>query len=254
MLKSLTKSLNKESLELTTCVINFMIDVVTGPCKQNQVIMIENKVVDSCKDIIRDLDKKDDEGLKSRGIYLSDSTSVALINITVEKTVTLLRALLENNSEDSLAKNIGSSITFDRIFRRVEQIYLEYFTRYLKINPKQLLDKDPRSLVFMIKSKEFDSRLTEAFNLFIFLLTVNDRASSYEAEIMNNSGIGKAAYDFFESNTGHIEIVFEGEVQKIYFIKHPACNYLSQNSMDEVMGSVRRENQNQKISDFVNSS
>ena len=35
ILKSLTKSLNRQSLELTTSVINYMIDVVTGPCKEN---------------------------------------------------------------------------------------------------------------------------------------------------------------------------------------------------------------------------
>ena len=82
--------------------------------------MIECKVVDSCKDILRDLDKIDDEGLKSRGINISDSTSIALINVTVEKTINLLRALLENNPDDSLAASIASNVSFNRIFRRVE--------------------------------------------------------------------------------------------------------------------------------------
>ena len=34
------------------------------------------------------------------------------------------------------------------------------------------------------------------------------------------------AYEFFKSATGTIEIIFQDSLQKIYFMKHPATNFL----------------------------
>ena len=93
--------------------------------------------------------------------------------------------------------------------------------------------------------------MQEGFAIYGFIQTINDSCIVYRRDIGKMKGEQLDAYTFFKVNSGEIELVFGGELQRVYFMIHPACNYLPVEYQEGLMNSVRRDNSNEKLSDFV---
>lgn len=251
LLKSIAKSINKESIELIINVVSFLTATLTGPCEINQQKLKKAQIIDSCRDILSDLSKTDPDGLQTRGFVINDPQSDELINRSYLCVVKLLMSLLENNRKEELLAEMGRLIDFKVLIVKITQIYTDYFTRLLAITPRILKGIDAKDLIWSLKNPVFDPKITDAFELFIFVRLIEEHTNSYTSEIEELQGLEKHAYDFFMHNTGSIEIIFHGNLQKVYFPLHPSSNYLSLEAKDDIMSSVRRDSENEKVGDFV---
>ena len=254
LLKSVTKFLNRECIELVIDVLSFLSSTLTGPCEMNQKKLIKYQILDACRDILFDLSRSDIENLISRGFIIDDPESARLIAKADMCVIKLLLSLLEDNHDRQLMLQMSHLITFDIVMMRLTHIYINYFTRLLGCSLAVLKQKRPDLLIWELKSKTFDREIAEAFHLFSFLRLIEEHIGVYTANIDSLTGVDKDAYSFFSSNTGSMEIIMHGNLQKTYFPIHPACYYLSGDAQEEIMNSVRRTNENEKVSDFVSAS
>jgi hypothetical protein len=55
------------------------------------------------------------------------------------------------------------------------------------------------------------------------------------------------AYSFFKKNTGKIEVNIDGDIQLVFFIIQPKCQYLTEETKNKFLSNVERETQQDKI-------
>ena len=55
------------------------------------------------------------------------------------------------------------------------------------------------------------------------------------------------AFDFIRSHTGRIEIVWDGNLQRVYFPIRPVCHYMSAGARKNLILNVDRESQATKV-------
>jgi inositol 1,4,5-triphosphate receptor type 1/inositol 1,4,5-triphosphate receptor type 3 len=69
-----------------------------------------------------------------------------------------------------------------------------------------------------------------------------------------NEEIFKETLKFFVSNSAHIEVVRNNQLEKVHFYKLPHCHYLPDETKLEFHDTVSRDSVNAKISDLVDES
>lgn len=245
MFGSFVKFFNYDCYQTGIAIIDFLIESLQGPCKGNQDIVIRCKILDFCKDFINDLNSPQD--LKSRGFYTSKEKEKEHQDITnnlFNKTIKLLLSLAEFNMDVQMVTAMGNNIEFSYLKERMTGIYLE-FSESLGASPYD------SNLIWKVKERVFDDRVKLGFNVFFFLKMVRDCTGIYSDAILDLEGRDAIAFEFFKENSGHLEVNFHGSIEKVYFMKHPACNYLDSEYQTRLMASVRRESANEKITDFL---
>lgn len=67
-------------------------------------------------------------------------------------------------------------------------------------------------------------------------------------------GFQRKAYEFFEDNTRSIELIFDDELEQVYFIKQPVTRLLSEASKQEFYDTVDRSSLLKKHLDLLSHS
>lgn len=216
--------------------------------------MIDSKVLNYCKDFLNDLNSNE-SNLKMKGFNLREDKEhnkkevdelTDNLNSLFAHTIKLLLSIQESNKNHDVLVQIGESVEFDFLSSRLSLIFYDY------IKEKNLSNKayDPKTSALKLKCKTFEEELLEAYDIFFFIKMINDSTQIYKQDIQRMSRKDKYAYDFFQQNSATIEIIFENQIQRVYFMKHPISNFLDIHHKNSLMNSVRRDNPNEKISDF----
>lgn len=258
------KFFNSSCYELGNIILEFMMESIQGPCRENQTQMMNSKVLDFCKDFMNDINSGDD--LRSKGFY-ADKEDKARIDKDEEilddlftNTIQFLLSLMEGNSNKEEIERIGNNVKLNHLLKKLRYTYLEHIKikilrqKYPRRKEEELekFSISPHNLVQMGNSKLFDEEALEAFDIFFFIQTIQEYSSTYSYSIKHmHKELYKEAYDFFEFFCGNIELMFQSKLQKVYFVKHPASMYLDSEDKENLMNEVRRENINEKISDFL---
>jgi hypothetical protein len=243
MFGSFVKFFNRQCFETGLSLMEFLIECLQGPCKGNQDRVIKCKILDFCKDFINDLNGNSQD-LISRGFDMNLRQHQNIINSLFNQTIKLLLSVIEFNMEPEVVNYLGSNIEFKYLMQRIKHTYLEIVSSL----GTQELDKN---LIWKIKQKVFSDEIQLGFNIFFFIKMIDDMINSYEDKITELSDLELAAYNFFKDNSGHLEVNFHGTIQKVYFMKHPACNYIDPEAQAKLMVEVRRDSANEKIADFL---
>lgn len=93
--------------------------------------------------------------------------------------------------------------------------------------------------------------MSDAFDIYFFIKTLDFMTHCYRDEIRGLKDLNRLAFDFFADHSGHIEIIFEGHLQRVYFIIHPACRYLSERKKEDLLETVKRDTPNDKLTDLM---
>lgn len=252
--QSVSKYLNRDTISLGQSVLQFLIEAVQGPSQGNQKTLLEQEIFISCKDVLWDLNQSNHINLRTRGLYHSDPATRNMTSAVIKAVVKLLEALLEGNESEELISDLGSIIDFKLLMDPLVEEYRNYFSMNFGIAPKQLTETPLKKLMSKIKGSAFTGTIFDCLEIFVFLRTINENSTHYERKIKSLRGLAKFAFEFYMENTSHIEINFRNNITRSYFVKHPACLYLSEEVQQELMNTVSRDTPNQKVSDFVNAS
>jgi hypothetical protein len=243
MFGSFVKFFNIQCYETGIGLIDFLIESLQGPCKGNQETVIKCKILDFCKDFINDLNSNNQD-LISRGFDMQNREHIDITTELFNKTIKLLLSIIEFNMDEKVVNYMGTNIEFRFLIQRIKIIYQE-FAESLGASPYE------SNLIWKVKDKVFDEKIKLGFNIFFFIKMIDDATHLYNEQIIDLEDLEKMAFSFLKENSGQLEVNFHGSIEKVYFMKHPACNYLDSDAQKRLMANVRRDSANEKITDFV---
>lgn len=236
---------NKYTKDLGLQILDFLIESVQGPCYENQKKLFDSKLIDIGKDFLHDDHLEMDDSVPMAAIY-----EKASMMEVVKKVIKLILSLFEGHDARQWPP-IYTTINVNYLFSYLAEELIRHFHDKFGIDVRRMPDLQTDYLVSLIKTPVFDQELEEAFEIYFFIMTVNDLTGVYSSYIRNLKGIKKLAFQFFKAYSNHIEVVFKGELQKSYFIIQPACMYLKEKHKLAFQNSVNRDTPNDKVMGLI---
>lgn len=236
---------NRYTKELGLQILDFLIESVQGPCYENQKKLFDSKLIDIGKDFLHDDHVEIDHNVK-----IEVFTEKASMTGIVKKVIKLILSLFEGHDGRQWSA-IYTTINVNYLICYLAEELVRHFYEKFGIDVRKVQDLHVSYLVSLIKTPVFDQELEEAFEIYFFIMTVNDLSGVYSSYIRNLKGIKKFAFEFFKEFSNHIEVVFRGGLQKSYFIIQPACMYLTKKKKLAFQNSVNRDTPNDKIMGMI---
>lgn len=256
MLGSFIKINNKLSVDLGIQIIEFLVELIQGPCVENQQKLENCKVSEYCKDLLNDISMKK----RFQSLWELDTKNSDSVSKLVSKSITLLGALLEGNHGKTYREQIAENVDFDFLVQFLVSELENFIIRKIKkprkpsqtIDGEELVNIDEFIQNYKSKAKKdyLDEKLLESFQTFFFLQTICS-GSKIQKILKGLPKREQLAYRFYEENSGCIEVVFNGYIQKYYFPIHPACSHLSSVMKEKFISTYNRESPNEKMIQFM---
>ena len=281
MFKSYIKYTREDNKIICITILRYLIELVQGPCSENQSDMIKKKLLEPLEDFHTNL------------IYCSynmdQNSRIEIINLII----ILKLGILESNKDIVVVKSLAGSLNLELVWMRIVMIYCDLFniktkvsisqdvsdkgfSRDNSINPlssplktrnlrqksnlesaKQLKKEKIKSR--MIKS-EYSKDIIEALHSLILLNQLSNHDKEIDKMIemsfkrmVSVDKVVTRARKFFNDRIQSIEFVDdEKNLQNMYFYIHPKTEFLSNVSIFKFERDVNRKNWTTKISDLMN--
>jgi hypothetical protein len=107
----------------------------------------------------------------------------------------------------------------------------------------------------MAFKRTFDEDVIESFDIYFFIETINSfslkhcKSRFYWPHKFNEET--KRAWAFFELNSAHIELIFQGNLEKYYFPIQPANRFISEQDKNSFLDGCNRNSPSEKLLDFL---
>lgn len=102
----------------------------------------------------------------------------------------------------------------------------------------------------------FDNEITDSFDIYFFIETIQnftikikDERLFYYKSLFDKKT--KRAWEFFEQNSSHIEIIFNDKIEKYYFPIQPANRFVSDVWKNQFLDECKRSSPSEKLTDFL---
>ena len=221
--------------------LDTLVEMVQGPCRENQRLLSQPKSLENCRDILQAL--RDPKDVKLRGFADTSHPGISALKF---KAASLLLSLLEGGADAEIIKHIAESLDFEACKMRILEVF-KLFLKELNLGMKSAANLD-----WKLKKDSFKGDVCEGFNLYCLLSKLADDFPPARSQVMNfSSSEQRTAFQFFASHTARIEVVAEGQLQRVYFPIQPLCQYVSENSKDAVMLAVNRTSPATKVTDLL---
>jgi hypothetical protein len=252
-------------------VLEFLIEVMQGPCRKNQELLVASPMVDVCKRIII-----------SKMRYLQDDpeeesethTECSREKDVKGKATTALASLLEGRADERVHRQLSKKLEVSILRERLVEIHQGYeqIEEAQRTNNHKLLSN------MDYEDGDLDCLLGQGFDLLTManglehcwrtsgktnsgadwkewgkgqfnVLPMPD-ASSYgegvtaqrQFEMAKRKFDEKAAYQkaysFFDDDLRSIEIVWDGQLERVFFPKPKECNFLTSSLRESFMGDI----------------
>jgi hypothetical protein len=237
LLCSFSRMLHKETMDVGQQLLDTLTEMVQGPCPGAQTDLSQPNILDSCKDLLSSLRTTQDRDIRQ----LIDHKSA--ISDLKGKAATFLLALLEGENRE-VAERVSGFLDFPKILYRMAEVFHDFVVD-LGLRPESVsLDW----VEALIRSDSFDGYISEGFSLYILLekLAEYNPASRSQLPTRSSSRMEYTAYTFFASHTGHIEVVQNRALQRVYFPISPACRLIPEARRSELLKKVSRDSPTSK--------
>jgi hypothetical protein len=189
------------------------------------------------------------------------------MNSLVQKSIKLLSSLLEGNSDTEIYNLIALNIEFDFLLDQLANEFVIFVKNFYEEHQIEIPEEDSNFLEnfgfyyqrFCTKDS-LDEQICEAFELFFFIKQIGGKNEMYATLTKNleenreiktaDQKMKQCAYKWFLDNSRHIEIIFEGELLKIYFPIQPACFFLPSFNKNMFLDTVNRDTPTDKVTEF----
>lgn len=242
------KFANIECLEFGQQLLEFLIECVQGPCKQNQETLVNAKIIDFCIDYASLFSKPTEQ--KRRGFETPEELQT--LNASITQSLKLLYTLLEGKPSKIVLHQMSTHIDFDFLLKKITSDFENFCKR-------NRFDKRVRTqtIIEKLKANSFDDIILQSFPVFILFLTLAESNPQLDELIKKGAVDGRLeasevkAISFFLANIGNIEIMFNDELLRVYFPILPTTRFLSVATRNKLMEEVPRESANEKIAAFL---
>lgn len=241
---SFIKFVNSDCCELGMSMLDFMNESVQGNCLENQMELFRCKIVENSNDFL--IHFKGPKDYESCGFTQNNRQDLDDLLIT---NISLLNNLLEANPNPQIQSSLGNIIQFPILISKLSEWFVDYFRDVDWKNPRNLNVSVINSLD--LYRHDLTEEVQKVITIFFFIQIVNESTMAYQDKIKELSGVDLIAYRFFESYSGHIEILFKDKLQKVYFMVHPFCHNLNGSQKQTFLQRLKKSYWNQKITDFI---
>lgn len=195
--------------------------------------------------------------LEARGIN-KDCVELAA---TRGKIITLLRAVLEGHRDLPTFEHLASVLDFGVLRARLVHLYKAAVRSQHGSNMIALPHLPGRSRalppldVTLLPTDAFDcAPLAEAFDLFLLMEQLLDLLPALADRVSADAYAegDRMAPWFFRKNSCRVEVVRDGELQRIYFARPIVSNFLSKVTRDAFVWGVDRSSPQNKIAGLFN--
>jgi hypothetical protein len=269
-INSVIKIINPNILTLLDQIFDFLIESIQGPCIENQKVIINSNIIDLINDLFFEFTS--DLEINIKGYYLSCNLNQT--NIFIMKIIRLLLSLFEGNIEEKNIQSMYSNLDLLFLHNHIIQSFYKWisnkFKKYLNIidpffnsingrqNEKSIqtnLKKDKnekfKDLMFKLINIEnikiFDFDIQAMFEIYFFLKIILKKQTIKQFNVH-----AYFIFHFFEKFTGKVEIIFNKNLFKRYFIIHPCCFLLEKSLILKSLYKIDRTNHYTKINGLMN--
>jgi hypothetical protein len=274
--KQYIKMTKEENELVASYILRFLIEVVQGPCKENQVETIKKKLLEPLEDLHCNL------------IYstytLSRESRIELINLIL----TLKLGIIESTKDNYIVKTLSISLNMDLVWLRITAIYCDMNNIRIRMshdNQAESLHRTSlessgmlnRELINNLlgggeekseastktqkldKHSSYSINMVEALNSMILISQLSicseDIAASIEASFNRLADsfkiVGKARRFFMERIRSIEYIDSDQSLQTLFFYIHPKTNFLSNITINKFEEKVDRRNWITKTTDLI---
>lgn len=241
------KFMNNKSTNLANSIIEFLLNALDGPCVENQEILMGTNFFDCVKELMSY--QRETMELISRCFK---KEILCYTNILI-RIIQVMKILLEGNRNfEAAKKRIKKAINVEDVIE-IMRIKLEYylihkfpFKKYVNEFSAEMLSE-----LFTINKLSYFKELGDLFDCFFVVKLVT---SEYEQQKLKSrlEKNNKAVFEFFEKNTGSIEILYKKQIHTVYHSIDPIFSNFNNKTKDIIMNGVNRDAPKKKIADFVN--
>ncbi|KAL0092132.1 IP3 receptor [Phycomyces blakesleeanus] len=209
-----------QNVRLIIQVLDTITEMAQG-CLENQVTIFNDKVINPFNTILREP-------------YVSCPSS--LVNELKCKVVVCLLSLLEGGIEnsDTIFREMAASLDLSIVKRNMNTIYVNN------------VDNLEHPSVF--------DKLECGFLYCMLVMTLSPALDETQHSMFS----GNVAFEYFQKNTGKIEVVMdygqEKQLSRVLFPIPEVCNYLREDTKQRFLWNVKRDSPSAKIEDFVQQS
>ena len=194
---------NCYSTVLGNQLIEALVEFVQGPCRPNQKTLVDTKVIDCCRDLLSQGSSNTDD-MANKG-FVGDRKS--LLDQLKMNAVMLLLSIIEGTVDEKIYDKVSSSLgDFQIILQRMETLYYEFVTEELGLPENSSLERVQACL----QPDSFEGQISEGFDIFDLVNQLGDAIQRDKEKLQNFEN--NAAYSFFKTNTGKIEVNIDGEL------------------------------------------
>lgn len=265
------KCAHEEALQMIAEAIQAMIEFATGPCEDNQKLLVNNvQLFQSINLLMENIHE-----IVLMKPQISDNLKGMYITV-YQKLTKLIHTFLEGASREAHAKILIRQLNMGNFKLHVETIYESFIKERshsvkLEIMESPLKDgKEKSEKQKLLEISYYDFELIKTGISLAILITILKQVTpnhpilftcKSDKEIKSNELKSrlfrkvrvqtKDCYDFFNSFIGCVEVIYNGNMEIVYFPIPFKCKFLTSSSKYEIIYSVSRNSQQEKIEDFL---
>lgn len=260
--------------------LDTLIEMVQGPCAQNQLALVNNKFVESVGALLSTASSK--KGGDSRAS--SEVGGVFVSRVVQYKCMIAIVALFEGKPDKVVHTRVSSLLPFKTMQNNLTAIFADV----MRINGGKYTDD---AFLQPLCGKVIDTEVCEqrvggrfnflqtvtsqereegtviemGFAIFILFKVMLDFNGDLRGHIepqgeveewtatsfINIRVTYESAWSFFSNYTKSVEIVRDDKLERFYFPLPPMCTFLSQRTMEHYKWSIDRSSPSKKIQEFI---
>ena len=242
------KYLNPHITDLGNQILDFLVEVVQGPCRGNQKQLFDGKIVDYTKDLMLEFGTEKDYIIKG----FNNDKKKELYSI-IKKCIKLLLACLEANYDKDLLTALVNSMDFDSLIKILRDELVNYLGEMIS-DMSELGDLPLYEINSVVTEEVFDSAMEDAFDVFFLISKLREYDTNYFPLIDKMNLVDRKVYEFFQSHSATIEVVFEEKLCTLPFIVQPACRFIDNSTKATFGKNLERSTPKDKVTDILKKS
>lgn len=128
--------LNDQSFDVCMAIVDFLVECIQGPCKNNQKVQVQNKIIDTAREIIAGFEKESE--LNHLGFESEED--IDSIGEFKGNVIQLLTSLLEGETDYEIIDTMTMSLDFQTMKNRMCMIFARFASKIL--NQEDVVIKD----------------------------------------------------------------------------------------------------------------
>lgn len=213
-LGSLSKFVDENNSALLLQVLDFILEMVKGPNPQNQKAILQSKFFDHVKEYMDEYQEFNLIPLNVKALHLEQ--------IIIRSVEIGLCAVEGKSNENSVFIEIGKSVNLVTLVKILTRSLKRLGVNCKGVLRKPNLDKSDMRWSYIDNTGGFGPELTQLFSVFFFMQYMNSSLSADNTLHSHDlSEEDKLTLQWLRLYTGSVEVCFQKQLEKVYFIRLP---------------------------------